>query len=110
MHQATQDLISEAQARIARLLLVKHKLRDNQLLFVEQLDAKLKRYVQDSQPVNLNLTGCESWTKSTPPTNVRGNCFRLATRRWRHCQQAFDDARPALLRASSFSQRHPTRG
>lgn len=52
-NQASQDPISEAQARVARLLLVKYKLRDNQAQFVGQLDAKLKQYGQEtyiSQP------------------------------------------------------------
>jgi hypothetical protein len=39
-----EDLINEAQTLVARLVLVKHKLRENECEFVMRLDDKLRRY------------------------------------------------------------------
>lgn len=43
-HTTKEELIDEAQTLVARLVTVKHKLRENECEFVLSLDEKLRRY------------------------------------------------------------------
>jgi len=43
-HATKEDLINEAQTLVARLVAVKHKLRENECEFVMSLDEKIRQY------------------------------------------------------------------
>jgi len=43
-HETKKDLINEAVTLVARLVKVKHKLRENECEFVMSLDDKLRQY------------------------------------------------------------------